>query len=85
MNIHIFVFSLLLDMYQVIELLSHMINLFDSLASLVAQMVKCLPAVHETQVRFLGWEDPLEKEMAIPSSILIREIPWTGSLVVYSP
>ena len=39
MNIHIFVFSLLLDIYQVIELLNHMVNLFDSLASLVAQMV----------------------------------------------
>ena len=76
MNIHIFVFSLLLDMYQVIELLSHMINLFDSLASLVAQMVKCLPAVHETQVRFLGWEDPLEKEMATRSSTLAWKIPW---------
>ena len=36
----------------------------DTRASLVAQMVKCLPAVRETQVRSLGWEDPLEKEMA---------------------
>ena len=76
MNIHIFVFSLLLDMYQVIELLNHMINLYYSLASLVAQMVKCLPAVHETQVRFLGWEDPLEKEMATSSSTLAWKIPW---------
>ena len=39
MNIHIFVFSLLLDIYQVIELLNHMVNLFDSFASLVAQMI----------------------------------------------
>ena len=45
--------------------------------SLVAQTVKCLPAVWETQVRFLGWEDPLEKEMATRSSILAWEIPWT--------
>ena len=39
-------------------------------ASLVAQMVKCLPAVWETQVRSLGWEDPLGKEMAPHSSTL---------------
>ena len=38
--------------------------------SLVAQMVKCLPAVRETRVRSLGWGDPLEKEMAIHSSTL---------------
>ena len=45
-------------------------------ASLVAQMVKCLPAMRETQVRFLGWEDPLEKEMAIRSSSFAWKIPW---------
>ena len=39
-------------------------------ASLVAQLVKNLPAVQETRVRFLGWEDLLEKEMATHSSIL---------------
>ena len=39
-------------------------------ASLVAQRLKCLPAVRETWVRSLGWEDPLEKEMATHSSIL---------------
>ena len=39
-------------------------------ASLVAQAVKCLSAMQETQVRSLGWEDPLEKEMAAHSSIL---------------
>ena len=42
----------------------------------MAQMVKNLPAVQETQVRFLG-EDPLEKEMATHSSILAWSIPWT--------
>ena len=47
-------------------------------ASLVAQMVKNLPAVWETLVRSLGWEDPLEKGMAIHSSILAWRIPWTG-------
>ena len=46
-------------------------------ASLVAQMVKRLPAARETRVRFLGWEDPLEKEMATHSSTLAWKIPWT--------
>ena len=46
-------------------------------ASLVAQMVPCLPAMQETQVRSLGQEDPLEKEMAIHSSALAWKIPWT--------
>ena len=46
-------------------------------SSLVAQMVKNLPAMQETWVRSLGWEDPLEKEIATPSSILAWEIPWT--------
>ena len=46
-------------------------------ASLVAQMVKRLPAMGETWVRFLGREDPLEKEMAIHSSTLAWKIPWT--------
>ena len=45
--------------------------------SLVAQTVKNLPAVWETQVRFLGQEDPLEKEMATHSSIPAWRIPWT--------
>ena len=45
-------------------------------ASLVAQMVKSLPAVRETQVGFLGWEDPLEKEMTTHSSILDRKFLW---------
>ena len=40
-------------------------------------MVKNLPAVQETQVQSLGWEDPLEKEMANHSSILAWKIPWT--------
>ena len=46
-------------------------------------MVKNLPAMQETGVQFLGWEDPLEKEMATHSSILDWKIPWTeepGSL-----
>ena len=39
----------------------------------------------ETQVQSLGWDDPLEKEMANHSSILAWKIPWTGSLAGYSP
>ena len=46
-------------------------------ASLVAQMVKHLPAMQETRVLFLGREDPLEKEMAIHFSTLAWKIPWT--------
>ena len=46
-------------------------------ASLMAQRLKRLPVVQETWVRSLGWEDPLEKEMATHSSILAWEIPWT--------
>ena len=45
-------------------------------ASLVAQRLKCLPAMWETWVRSLGREDPLEKEMATHSSILAWRIPW---------
>ena len=45
-------------------------------ASLVAQKVKILPAMQETQVQSLGWEDPLKKEMAMHSSILTQRIPW---------
>ena len=40
-------------------------------------MVKHLPARRETQVQSLGWEDPLEKEIATHSSILAWKIPWT--------
>ena len=48
-----------------------------SLVSLVAQLVKNLPAVQETRVQSLGREDPLEKEMATHSSILAWKISWT--------
>ena len=46
-------------------------------ASLVAQVVKSLPAMQETWVQSLGWDDPLEKGMTTYSSILARRIPWT--------
>ena len=47
------------------------------MTSLVAQMVKRLSTMQETQVQALGWEDPLEKEMAIHSSIIAWKIPRT--------
>ena len=53
------------------------------MASLVARLVKNLPAVRETWVQSLGWEDPLEKERAIHSHILAWRTPWieeTGEL-----
>ena len=58
-------FHLYLDITDIIQL------------PLVAQMVKHLPTMRETQVQSLGWEDLLEKEMATHSSILAWKIPWT--------
>ena len=52
-------------------------NVTSLVASLVDQSVKNMPAVQETGVRSLGWEDPLEKEMATHSSILAWKISWT--------
>ena len=51
----------------------------------MAQMVKCLPTMWETWVRSLGWEDPLEKEMATHSSTLAWKIPWMEKPVGYGP
>ena len=51
--------------------------LISSRASLLVQLVKNLPAMKETWIRFLDREDPLEKEMATHSSILAWRIPWT--------
>ena len=55
-------------------------RLGTSADSLVAQTAKNLPTVQETQVRSLGWENPLEKETATHCSILVWEIPWTEEL-----
>ena len=55
------------------------------LASLVAQRIKCLPAMQEIWVRSLGQEHPLEKEMAIHSSTLAWKSHGQRSLVDYSP
>ena len=53
----------------------------------MAQTVKYLSTMRETQVQSLGWEAPLEKEMATHSSTIAWKIPWTGqrSLAGYSP
>ena len=50
--------------------------LLGHLASLVTQSVKNQPAMQETEVQTLGWEDTLEKEMATHSSIFTWKIPW---------
>ena len=56
----------------------HRTQILNSLIlRLIAQSVKNLPAMQETQVQFLSQEDPLEKEMATHSSILAWRIPWT--------
>ena len=53
-------------------------NQFPKCSSLVAQRIKHLPPMWETQVQSLGREDPLEMEMVTHSSILAWRIPWTG-------
>ena len=70
---------------------SHITNANGSIiyqgAPPTAQLVKNMPAGQETQVtwvQFLGWEDPLEEEMAIHCSILAWKIPWTGELLAGS-
>ena len=52
-------------------------GIFVFWASMVAQMVKSLPAMWETKIRFLSWEDPLEEGMATHSSILAWRVQWT--------
>ena len=53
------------------------LSLIREYYSLVAQMARSLPAMQETWVRSLGWEDPLGKEMVTHYSILAWKIPWT--------
>ena len=60
----------------------HIITIYGkSGASLVAQLVKNPPTMQETWVRSLGWEDPLEKEMATHFSTLAWKIPWMETTV----
>ena len=58
------------------KVIHHVLGMSTVPCSLVAQLVKNLPAAQETQVQFLGWEDPLEKEIAPHASILAWRIPW---------
>ena len=60
-------------------------NLTAVSVSLVAQLVKNLPAMQETLVRFLGWEDPLEKGTTTHSSILAQRTTWREEPGRYSP
>ena len=60
-----------------VHLVKFILNSYIFCTSLVAQMVKNLPAMRETQVPSLGQEDLLQKEIANHSSILAWEIPWT--------
>ena len=55
--------------------------IYTSWAPLMAQLVKNPPAMWETWVRFLGWEDTLEKQKSTHSSILAWRIPWTVSSI----
>ena len=64
---------------------SFILQFEGSWASLVAQLVKNLPAVQETWVQSLGLEDPLEKKRVTHSSILAWVNPWTEEPVGYSP
>ena len=64
---------------------ANLVSSNEKMASLAAQTVKHLPAMRETQVRSLGGEDPLEKEMATHSSILAWKFHEWRSLVGYSP
>ena len=57
-----------------VTLIKHLLDAFG--VFLIAQLVKNLPAMRETPVRFLGWKDPLEKGKATHSSILAWRIPW---------
>ena len=60
-----------------LELIGFLEGTHNRGTSLVPQTIKCLSAMQETQVRSLGREDPLEKEMAIHSSTIAWKIPWT--------
>ena len=65
------------DIVKTIEMTRKDLDYNTNIVFLVAQMGKKLPAIQQTQVPSLGWENPLEKEMATHSSILAWRIPWT--------
>ena len=63
--------------YYFLHFLYFLLHIILIVASLVAQMAKNPPAMQDTQVPSLGWEDTLEKEMATHPSIFAQRIPWT--------
>ena len=63
--------------YLIALRISALPTMLPMMTSLVAYMVKHLTTMRETQVQSLGWEDPLEKEIATHSSTLAWKIPWT--------
>ena len=71
----------LLELRKPVYLLDCQFISKDIRASLVAQMVKNLPAIQETHVRSLGQEDPLQKGMATHPNILAWEISWTEETI----
>ena len=86
-GIHLFLFTSLSIIILGPSMLLQM-AIFHSVfwgASLAAQMVKNLPAMWETWVQALCWEEPLEKEMATHCNILAWRIPWQRSLAGHSP
>ena len=74
---HVFHISNLASSQRIAMLFDIYISLCYLRTSLVAQKLKCLPAMWETWVPSLGQEGPLEKEMATHSSIVAWRIPWT--------
>ena len=76
-TIHDYLKKLQLWQYRTVPAKSYLCFLICCLGLSWAQMVKNLPAMWETRVQTLGWEDPLEEEMATHSSILAWRIPWT--------
>ena len=73
-------FKILCQNFFLSSQISNLSNIYTdtlNMASLMAQLIKNLPAMQEMWVRSLGWEAPLEEEMATHSSILAWEIPWT--------
>ena len=70
-------YSYIYGIHSILYVIRYCITPWKDRASLVAQKVKRLPAMRETWVRFLGREDPLEKEMAIHPSTLAWKIPWS--------
>ena len=77
------ILTFLLTMCHIFQYFSMLVN-FYFIVYMVAQMVKNLPEMRATQVWSLGWEDPLEKEMATHSSILAWGIPLTEKSDCYS-